>query len=177
MGLDGHVMIIRVACYRWESGIKILHSLPERSLNLKLQHCWTSNFPTRRKFIVLPSHHNEQRPPPSLNEWPVSSLSTNCWHPPSLVLASSLSQWMASFLSQQMAGIHPLSTNGCPSTFDNGLILPLADGLPCLDEKNQQYLIIIKHQFVLVTIWSFMPEQNILALHFISYVITLKKEV
>ena len=25
--------------------------------------------------------------------------------------------------------------NGCPSIFDNGLVLPLADGLPCLDEQ------------------------------------------
>ena len=32
-GLDGHVMIIWVACYRWESSIKFLHSVPERSLS------------------------------------------------------------------------------------------------------------------------------------------------
>ena len=32
MGLDGHVMIIQVACYRQESSIKILPSLPEWSL-------------------------------------------------------------------------------------------------------------------------------------------------
>ena len=75
-------------------------------------------------------------------------LSTNGWHPPSLALASSLSRagilplTLASSLSR--AGILPLSTNGChpssfdkrlPSIFDNSVVLPLADGLPCLDEQ------------------------------------------
>ena len=31
-GFDGHVMIIWVACCRWESSIKISHSVPEQSL-------------------------------------------------------------------------------------------------------------------------------------------------
>ena len=34
-GLDGHVMIIRVACYSRESGIRISHSVPERSLSFE----------------------------------------------------------------------------------------------------------------------------------------------
>ena len=59
-------------------------------------------------------------------------LSMNGRHPPSLALASSLSR----------AGILPLSCwhhpsfdEWLPSTFDNNLVLPLADGLPCLDEQ------------------------------------------
>ena len=93
-------------------------------LNLKFWHRWTLNFPTRQKFIVLPSHHNTQRPPlslnewrpPSLDEWPASSLSRagilplSRWHPPSragilpLALASSLSHWHA----PSRAGMLPL---------------------------------------------------------------------
>ena len=86
-------------------------------LNLKFWHHWTLNFPTRRKFIVLPSHYNTQWPPPSLNEW----------RPPSLdeQLASSLSRAgilplalaspplaLASSLSRRTVALHPLSTNG-----------------------------------------------------------------
>ena len=93
--------------------------------------------------------------PPSLNEWPVSSLSQwtagilplSCWHSPSLdeqpcppslnkwPHLPSLDKWLASSLSQWTAGFLPPSMNSCPSTFDNSPILPLADGLPCLNEQ------------------------------------------
>ena len=106
-------------------------------LNLKFWHHWTLNFPTRQKFIVLPSHHNAQWPPPSLNEWRppsldeqlASSLSRagilplSCWHPPSLTLASSLSH----------TGILPLSLASSPSLAG---ILPLSHWHPpSLDER------------------------------------------
>ena len=80
-------------------------------------------------------------------------------------MATSLSRWMAGILPLSMnsqilplsslshAGILPLLTNGLvlplsmngchpspfseqlPSTFDNSLLLPLADGLPCLNKQ------------------------------------------
>ena len=51
MGLDGYVMIIWVACYRQESSIKILPSLPEWSL------IHTSSTPTHPTLLCYRSQN------------------------------------------------------------------------------------------------------------------------
>ena len=76
--------------------------------------------------------------PPTTTNIGLLPLSTNGWHPPSLnkwPYPPSLDEWLVSSLSQQTAGILPLLMNSCPSTFDNGLVLPLANGLPCLNKQ------------------------------------------
>jgi len=129
----------------WTTSSNLSNSI-ETPTSCNHVECWISPM---WKFIVLPSHYINKsmngllpplkngglppsmngglpplmngRRPPSLDVWLVSSLSTNGWCPPSLdeQLASSLSWWMAGILPPSM----------------NGPVLPLADGLPSLDEQ------------------------------------------